>query len=434
MADQQHAETYLDPRHVDAPTRRRDAPPTVAARPTRVLLAEADALLRGSLARLLGEGGGCAVTAVGNAEAAAGRLERGDFDVLLLDAGPPVRPGVVALLDTVRDRRLDLNVILVGGAAGSEGLRRRAYDGLSRPVARDALLRATARAAENVRLRREVARRRLLDDSDFAFVGASEAAAAVRSRATALAAAGRPTLIVGEAGVGKVQAARFAHAASARSGRPFLAVPSSRGHDIDELLRAVDGGTLVLRGLDVGSSAVRQEFDRASRDEARRRGTWLAATARGPGDRSSPTGPAVLPVPALRDRAGDVAELARHLARTLAARRLEPAAAGVLGEYDWPGNARELRLVIERVCLIETDSRTLRAATLTACLGGSATGPHADAPEPLAEIEKRAILRALAEFDGHRVRTATALGIGVRTLGIKIKKWREAGELADARS
>ena len=47
---------------------------------------------------------------------------------------------------------------------------------------------------------------------------------------------------------------------------------------------------------------------------------------------------------------------------------------------------------------------------------------------PLAAVEKRVILDTLAKFEGHRARTAGALGIGVRTLGIKLKKWREAGE------
>ena len=68
-----------------------------------------------------------------------------------------------------------------------------------------------------------------------------------------------------------------------------------------------------------------------------------------------------------------------------------------------------------------------------AALRAAADAPaSADGLLPLAEVEKRVILDALSRFDGHRVRTATALGIGVRTLGIKLKKWREAGELVDA--
>jgi DNA-binding NtrC family response regulator len=43
----------------------------------------------------------------------------------------------------------------------------------------------------------------------------------------------------------------------------------------------------------------------------------------------------------------------------------------------------------------------------------------------LEEIEREAILGTLSRFNGHRLRTAKALGIGVRTLGLKLKKWKE---------
>ena len=45
---------------------------------------------------------------------------------------------------------------------------------------------------------------------------------------------------------------------------------------------------------------------------------------------------------------------------------------------------------------------------------------------PLEEVEREAIVATLRRFNGHRQRTATALGIGVRTLGLKLKKWKEA--------
>jgi len=50
------------------------------------------------------------------------------------------------------------------------------------------------------------------------------------------------------------------------------------------------------------------------------------------------------------------------------------------------------------------------------------------AGKPLADIEKQVILSTLESFKGHRIKTATALGIGVRTLGMKLKRWREEGE------
>ena len=54
------------------------------------------------------------------------------------------------------------------------------------------------------------------------------------------------------------------------------------------------------------------------------------------------------------------------------------------------------------------------------------------AGKPLADIEKQVILSTLERFKGHRIKTAGALGIGVRTLGMKIKRWKEEGELVEA--
>ena len=53
---------------------------------------------------------------------------------------------------------------------------------------------------------------------------------------------------------------------------------------------------------------------------------------------------------------------------------------------------------------------------------------------PLATIEKQVILSTLEQFKGHRVKTATALGIGVRTLGMKLKRWKDEGEPIISRS
>ncbi len=56
--------------------------------------------------------------------------------------------------------------------------------------------------------------------------------------------------------------------------------------------------------------------------------------------------------------------------------------------------------------------------------GGGGGGEH-DTPIPLEQIEREAIIRTLRQFNGHRQKTAKALGIGVRTLGLKLKKWKE---------
>jgi DNA-binding NtrC family response regulator len=50
----------------------------------------------------------------------------------------------------------------------------------------------------------------------------------------------------------------------------------------------------------------------------------------------------------------------------------------------------------------------------------------------LEELEREVIVRTLGQYDGHRQRTAEALGIAVRTLGLKLKKWKEDNLVASS--
>jgi DNA-binding NtrC family response regulator len=178
----------------------------------------------------------------------------------------------------------------------------------------------------------------------------------------------------------------------------------------------------------------------------------------------------VLPlrVPSLRERREDVAALARHFVAKVCAREgrmpleLEGRTLETLAAYDWPGNVRELQNICERAVVL-SGSRTggcIRHEMVEAWLSASApvqplpplAATHAtDAsarpvpplfhsslvePRPshagidtkaLEDVERDAILDALRRFGGHRQRTAAALGIGVRTLGLKLKKWKEQG-------
>jgi DNA-binding NtrC family response regulator len=126
------------------------------------------------------------------------------------------------------------------------------------------------------------------------------------------------------------------------------------------------------------------------------------------------------------------------------------------GAYDLlrvPCTRDEIRLVAQRALrhhelVLENEQLRQRAghggaaaATTASSNGDHASGAASEqgpdalaaaakelAGKPLADIEKQVILRTLEQFKGHRLRTAAALGIGVRTLGMKIKRWREEGE------
>ncbi|MEM7628609.1 MAG: sigma-54 dependent transcriptional regulator [Planctomycetota bacterium] len=188
-----------------------------------------------------------------------------------------------------------------------------------------------------------------------------------------------------------------------------------------------------------------------------------------------------LDVPPLRARREDVRGLVEHFGEVLSDRdgrsavRFDDEAMGLLSAYDWPGNVRELQNICERAVVLtaaggkQMVDRSLiepwliggrrfegeaRAAHdrgewrlaepkpggfglpsgATACATGGAElglAPRLPGERTLEELERDEIVRTLQRFSGHRAKTARALGIGVRTLGLKLKKWKEL-ELVEA--
>jgi len=154
---------------------------------------------------------------------------------------------------------------------------------------------------------------------------------------------------------------------------------------------------------------------------------------------------AVLPItiPPLRERSEDVPELVEYFLRRAAERlqrepcELEPAAMQLLVEYHWPGNVRELENIVTRASVLNLGlpiaADQLRDWLMDAPRqfqhARQAVADSTDAPqttEPslnLDEMERKLIEATLDRFDGHRAKTAQALGIGIRTLSGKLKAY-----------
>ncbi len=143
---------------------------------------------------------------------------------------------------------------------------------------------------------------------------------------------------------------------------------------------------------------------------------------------------AVVPiaVPPLRERAGDVLELAEHFLASASTRlargpfELDDAARRLFVEYEWPGNVRELQNIVTRACVLN-QGQPIRADEIRPWLAGC-DGPRDDGSDmpvgmKLEEVERRLIVATLEKFGGHRGKTAEALGIGVRTLCGKLRTY-----------
>ena len=142
-------------------------------------------------------------------------------------------------------------------------------------------------------------------------------------------------------------------------------------------------------------------------------------------------------IPPLRERPEDVLPIARAILAGLAKRlgrraaTLSPRAADLLQRYPWPGNVRELENALERaVALI--DGTRIEATDLPEDVRAGATLRPASVPgRSLADLEKEAILAALAANGGNQARTAAQLGIGTATLYRKLRAWKRTRRRAE---
>jgi DNA-binding NtrC family response regulator len=418
------------------------------------------------------------------------RLTDKKFDLMFTDLRMPKMNGLELLAEAKRVRP-EMPVILMTAFSSIEtaveAMKKGAYDYIQKPFDAEDVKLLVDRTLEHARLKIENQALRGMVESNLApkpLVGDSETMAAVRSIIDRAAKSNVTVLIRGGSGTGKEVASRAIHFASDRREKPFLAVNCAAlseslleselfGHEkgaftgADKMRRGrfelADGGTLLLdeiseipASLQAKLLRVLQEssFERVGSSVTQQVDVRIVATSNRDLEQSVAEGKFredlfyrlnVIPIemPALRQRADDVPDLVRHFLHQIAKRtnqpfrHIEPDAIRLLQKYHWPGNVRELQNLIERAVVLEMDPGVIRAATIEPWLQmapAANAGANVEqlAGVPLADIEKKVIINTLKRFAGHRVKTATALGIGVRTLGMKIKKWKDEGELVES--
>ena len=155
-----------------------------------------------------------------------------------------------------------------------------------------------------------------------------------------------------------------------------------------------------------------------------------------------------LHIPPLRERREDIGALIAHFARQAAQRlgrpvSITPRALVMLGEYGWPGNIRELRNAVERAAVLGTAGRLDVADFPLGTLAGSANGNgngngHANGNGNGASangcsytlklqveaLERVTIVRALEAAKGSRREAAQLLGVSLRTLFYKLRRYQ----------
>ena len=394
------------------------------------------------------------------------------------------------VLDAIKAREPELPVIIFSGHGNIDtavaAISRGAVDFIEKPFEAEKLLHLVSRATETERLRRENARLRHDFSSAEEFTGSSTAINQVRATLKRVANTGSRLLITGPAGVGKEVAARLLHSWSPRASNAFVCVNSARitperfeqelfGEEQDGslirpgLLEMADSGTLYFDEIADMPLSTQARILRVLTDQAfvRVGGTRqirvdvrvVSSTSRDlekeiaerrfREDLFYRLNVVPVTVPALRDRREDIPPLVDHFftryasEQGVAAPEVRPDAMAALQAYEWPGNVRQLRNVVERTVIMTPRDRLekIEADMLppeilsTRGQGDSRVSVMMSAPlrEARESFEREYLRVQIRRFSGNISKTATFIGMERSALHRKLKLLgmadRKEGEL-----
>jgi len=406
------------------------------------------------------------------------------FDLVLADLKMPRMDGLI-LIREIRSGGCETPIIMMTAfatvATAVEAMKLGAFDYIQKPFDVDTVCVLVDRALEHERLRREnEALRTTVDDLSKRreLVGSSGAMAELRRQLDRVATSHATVLITGESGTGKELVASHIHHASPRADQPMLCLNCAAlsanlleselfGHERGAFTGAertrkgrfelADGGTLLLdeiseMALPLQAKLLRvlqeNEFERVGSSTTRRVDVRVVATTNRDLDERVARERFrddlyyrlnVLPVsvPPLRERREDIEELVGYFLDQAAHQEgsesltVTADAIELMMSYDWPGNVRELENLCRRAATLRT-SETIGADLIGPWLRPAASPVDGIGSlregRMLEDMERKLIEQTLGKFNGHRAKTAKALGMGVRTLGMKLKQWREEAE------
>ncbi|MBH5322593.1 nitrogen assimilation response regulator NtrX [Aurantiacibacter sediminis] len=415
----------------------------------------------------------------GDSESAIAMVDERRPSLVLLDVwlhGSP-RDGL-EVLDDIKTREPGLPVIIFSGHGNVDtavsAVSRGAMDFIEKPFEAEKLLHLVARATETERLRRENERLREGMTSPDEFTGNSSVINQVRATLKRVANTGSRVLVSGPAGAGKEVAARLLHAWSPRADKAFVSVNSARitpdrfehelfGEEADGklirpgLLELADGGTLYLDEVADMPESTQARILRVLTDQSfvrvggnRQVGVdvrVVSSTAkdllteieekRFREDLFYRLNVVPIEIPPLSERRDDIPALAEHFFTRYAREQgltpptIAPEAMASLQAYDWPGNVRQFRNVIERTVILApreefaTITPDMMPEEITGGSSDSGSGMTNLMGVPLREaresFEREYLRIQIRRFSGNISKTAGFIGMERSALHRKLK-------------
>jgi DNA-binding NtrC family response regulator len=420
---------------------------------------------------------GYGVTATLSSTSALNLLEEREFDIVLTD----LRMGRVdgmEILEKAKRLRPDTEVIVATGYAtvpfAVETMKKGAYDFITKPLELDAVMNAVKGALEKVSQKKKTA---MLRDHIERYEGKVKIITENPSMLGLLETAGQiaPTdcnvLVTGESGTGKELLARYIHFTSARAKGPFFAINCGAlneellsnelfGHEKGAftgadsmkkgLIEMATAGTLLLDEITEMSPAMQVKLLRVLQEKELLRlgGTSavkvdvriIAATNRDVQEAIHENqfrqdlyyrlNVVSMNMPPLSDRRDDIPLLSQYFLKKYSALMkkdvadISPSVTGVLMNYDFPGNVRELENIIERGVAL-SNGATIELAHLPEDLKDLEirTFRKKEGRLPSLEDQEISYIRwVLRETGGNKTLAAQVLGIDRVSLWRKMKK------------
>lgn len=427
-----------------------------------VLIVDDEADIRTSLSGVLEDEGYIVRTAASGQEA-LDKISSKQPDLVLLDIWMEGMDGLETL-SRLKRRSPDLPVVMISGHGTIEtavqATQKGAYDFIEKPPQVDRLLLTIDRAIRDQHLRKENARLRSRSGQVQELLGASSEIARVRHMIKQVAKSESRIMLTGESGTGKEVVARLIHAQSNRNEQPFFvlspAVVTDTTFDLSlySLLDNSTGGTLfideiadltpvmqakLLRFLQDGTledphSGMRRSADLRVISASSRRMDALVETKEFKAELFYRLNVVPVDVPPLRIRTGDIPSLVEYFISVVSpdktsAPTIQPSAMAVLTSYNWPGNVRQLRNLVEWLTIMHPGKQItpeMLPTDLSAPQGSSGAPDLASINTlPLRQareiFERTYLTNQLVRFGGNISRTADFVGMERSALHRKLK-------------